>query len=311
MTTMAVAWTFVASAAASSQVVPTRVPEPVVKAPPAVTDAAARAAIKPFRSHNIVLVGDLTTQVSSGWGGAFCADHVTSVIACVNLARGGRSTYDYKAEGSWALALREAAPVGYESVHVLIGFGHNDRPGHAGRSTDLADEFPANLRRYVEDVRRIGATPVLVTPVTNRAFVGGSLQDDLASRANAIRAVARAMNVRLIDLHARSMKMVQAMGPVAALSLAELPPPPEIVEAARRGTTIELPASRRPTPPATDSDRPQSHPWMIFDYTHLGPKGAALFSRIVAVELARAAPELRRELVEDVFGQYPNAVEQR
>src|SRR3546814_6833172 len=44
----------------------------------------------------------------SGWGGAFCAHHVKSSVACLNGGRGGRSTRSYRQEGSWDIALAEA-----------------------------------------------------------------------------------------------------------------------------------------------------------------------------------------------------------
>jgi lysophospholipase L1-like esterase len=108
-------------------------------------------------------VGDSTTAVIGGWGPIFCADHVTSFVACLNLARGGRSSSSYRAEGSWDIALGEMAAPGYAE---LIQFGHNDQPGKPGCSTDLATEFPVNMRRYVEETRARGAVPILLTPLT-------------------------------------------------------------------------------------------------------------------------------------------------
>jgi lysophospholipase L1-like esterase len=285
--------------AAHAQIGPTVLPAPPAADPlPVVADAKVRAAVKPIRPSKIVLVGDSTTQVGSGWGGAFCADHVTSFLACINLARGGRGTFDYRAEGSWAVALGEMRVPNYVHTYVLIQFGHNDQPGKPGRSTDLATEFPANLRRYVEEARKAGAIPVLVTPLTRRSFRNGSLQDDLAAWAEATKRVAKEMNVPLVDLHATSVAAVQAMGPGAALDLAEKPAPPEVYTAAESGTTIPAPAAPKASPLATEvSETPQGHPTVVFDYTHLGSKGAALFSRQVAFELARAVPDLRPMLV--------------
>lgn len=84
---------------------------------PSITD---RPPVKPISVKKIVLVGDSTTQVNSGWGGSFCAYHVSAFVACVDLARGGRSTYSYRAEGSWDNALHEMKTGGYGSVYVLI-----------------------------------------------------------------------------------------------------------------------------------------------------------------------------------------------
>ena len=149
--------------------------------------APAPNAVVPVRASKIVLVGDSTTAVQGGWGPSFCAEHVTSFAACVNLARGGRSSGSYIAEGSWELALAELRTPGFVNTWVLIQFGHNDQPGKPGRSTDLATEFPANIRRYVNEARAAGAKPVLVTPLTRRMFKDGVLLDTLEPWAEAFR----------------------------------------------------------------------------------------------------------------------------
>jgi len=289
----------VAASAASAQVGPTIIPAPLTAAPPATTDAVQRTAIKPIVAQKIILVGDSTTQVGSGWGGAFCAEHVTSFVACIDLARGGRGTFDYRAEGSWALALAEMRTPGFQHIYTLIQFGHNDQPGKPGRSTDLATEYPANLRRYVAEARAAGAIPILVTPLTRRSFRNGSLQDDLAPWADAVIRVARETGTPLLDLHATSVAAVQAMGARAAIDLAETAPPAEVLAAAETGTTIAAPKSAAAlVPTGTETlDTPQARPTIVFDYTHLGPKGARFFAAQVAAGLAKIIPDLRSDLV--------------
>lgn len=268
-----------------------------------VSAAGARPPVTPVRADKIVLVGDSTTAVHSGWGASFCGRHVTSFVACVNLARGGRSTYSYRAEGSWEIVRHELRSGGFARTWVLIQFGHNDQPGKPERSTDLATEFPANLRLYVREARADGAIPVLVTPLTRRQFRDGKLIDDLAPWADAVRRVAGEMDVPLVDLHTRSVVAVQSMGPVAAMQLAQVPPPAQLIAAALGGTTVDSSAS----PPARDRQPPSSddagarqltaQAKLAFDYTHLGPMGADFFATLVTDELSRALPELRERLV--------------
>lgn len=261
--------------------------------PLATTDAAARAATKPIHASKIILVGDSTTQVGSGWGGEFCARHVTSFAACIDMARGGRSTFSYRAEGSWQLALNEAQTPGFTRVYVLIQFGHNDQPGKPGRSTDLKTEFPDNLRRYVTEARSVGAIPVLVTPLTRRSFRNDQLLDDLQPWADATAAIAKEMHVPLIDLHRTSMAAVQALGPVLSLELAQTTAPYALVEAARNGTTISAPKAV-----STETTvLPSSRPAVEFDYTHVGQKGAALFAAQITEGLWQNVPELRDVLL--------------
>jgi lysophospholipase L1-like esterase len=265
------------------------------------TPALAQTDPAPFKATKIILVGDSTTAVNSGWGGAFCATRVTSNIACVNLGRGGRSTKTYRAEGSWTLALGEMKAGGFDQTYVLIQFGHNDAYGRAERLTDLKTEFPANLKRYVEDVRAAGAHPVLVTPLSRRQFKDGKLVDDLVPWADAVRAVAAETGAPLVDLNAASAHAVQALGPLKAAAWAEGPPSAELARAIAGGTTVGVKFYEPPVPGAAavpmDPPGPPSATPSKFDYTHLGPVGAAACSEIMAEELVKAVPALARNLV--------------
>lgn len=260
----------------------------------------------PFKAPRIILVGDSTTAVNSGWGGAFCATRVTSNVACVNLGRGGRSTSTYRAEGSWTLALSEMKAGGFARTYVLIQFGHNDAYGRAERLTDLKTQFPANLKRYVEEARAAGATPVLVTPLSRRQFKDGKLVDDLVPWADAVRAVAAETGTPLVDLNARSAGAAQALGPLGAAAWAEAPPPSELAKTLASGTTVSIKFYEPPLPgvapvpmdpPTPRSSSPTGRFEPLFDYTHLGPAGAAACSEIVAEELVKAVPQLARDLV--------------
>ena len=262
--------------------------------------AQAPADPPPFKATKIVLVGDSTTAVNSGWGGAFCATRVTSAIACVNLGRGGRSTSTYRAEGSWTLALSEIRAGGFAETYVLIQFGHNDAYGRAERLTDLRTSFPANLKRYVVEARAAGATPVLVTPLSRRQFKDGQLVDDLIPWAQAVRAVAAETGTPLVDLNARSAAAAQALGPLGAAAWAEGPPSPDLAKALAGGTTVGVKFYEPPIPGATavPMDPPTSKPATPskFDYTHLGSQGAEACSKIVAEELVKTVPALARDL---------------
>ena len=280
----------------------------------AAPSAEAPAPVRPISASKIILVGDSTTAVIGGWGPSFCADHVTSFVACVNLARGGRSSGSYFAEGSWDLALAEMSTPGFVATYVLIQFGHNDQPGKPGRSTDLATEFPANLRRYVAETRARGAVPVRVTPLTRRQFVDGQVQNDLEPWAAAIRGVAQETGAPLVDLNASSVAAVQAMGPAMAARFAQAAPSSDVSAALLTGTTIPAttgvpltvpPAA--PAPAATGAStaaqaqnaatEPVGQARTSFDYTHLGRAGADFFAAMVTRDLMIAVPELRRSLV--------------
>lgn len=212
---------------------------------------AGAAPAKPLR---IILVGDSTMASSTGYGDALCA-RLTPETACINLARGGRSSGSFRAEGRWneVQSLLRAGG-NFRATYVLIQFGHNDQPGKPGRSTDYVQEFPANMRRYVDETRAAGGIPVLVTPLTRRSFRGQWVHDDLAPWSAAVRQVARASKAPLVDLNALSMADVQAMGPRKADTLA------------RAGAN--------------------------FDHTHVGPAGAEHYAGMMAGALRRRLPAI-------------------
>jgi lysophospholipase L1-like esterase len=229
---------------------------------------------KPTR---IILVGDSTMAPKSGYGDALCA-RFKPEVTCLNLAKGGRSSGSYRAEGSWEVVQKlVASNTQFSQTLVLIQFGHNDQPGKPGRSTDLATEFPVNMAGYVNDVQAAGAQAVLVTPLTRRSFKGTQLQNDLRPWADASMKVAADKRVSMIDLNAISYSSVQAMGEAEADTLAMAPPP-----AALPAETGDLAKTERAG--AAKS---------AFDRTHLGSKGAAHFSAMVLKELLLVAPNLQ------------------
>ncbi|MFL6675228.1 MAG: rhamnogalacturonan acetylesterase [Massilia sp.] len=245
------------------------------------TGPALAANIPDLKPARLILVGDSTMASNSGYGDALCG-RFRPEVSCINLARGGRSTSSFRAEGRWDQVqelLRDGARFG--ATYVLIQFGHNDQPGKPGRSTDLVTQFPANMARYAAEVKALGGVPVLLTPLTRRSFKGPYLHDDLAPWAEATRKVARENKVGLLDLNTLSAAAVQAMGQDEADTLAQAPKP-------------QQPASA----PAGAAGEPQGTPKRLFDRTHVGAKGAALFSQMVASELKRLFPALAPALRE-------------
>lgn len=231
------------------------------------------------RPTRIILVGDSTMAPKSGYGDALCA-RFKPEVTCLNLAKGGRSSGSYRAEGSWEVVQKlMASNTQFSQTLVLIQFGHNDQPGKPGRSTDLTTEFPVNMAGYVNDVKAAGAQAVLVTPLTRRSFKGTQLQNDLRPWADASMKVAADKRVPMIDLNAISYSSVQAMGEAEADTLAMAPPPPP---AALPAETGDLAKTERAG--AAKS---------AFDRTHLGGKGAAHFSAMMLKELLLVIPNLQ------------------
>ena len=205
----------------------------------------------------IVLVGDSTVAAKSGWGTAF-AKLLGPGAECFNEALGGRSSKSFRDEGAWEKA------VAHKPAWVLIQFGHNDQPGKGpARETDPDTTYFANMARYVDEARAAGAKPVLITSMARRTFANGRIVTTLTPYVEAVKRVAAEKHVPLVDLHARSIELVEKLGPEG---MAEMEPPGK------------EPGSK--------------------DHTHLTERGGEMIAPLIVEELRKVAPDLARLFAE-------------
>ena len=178
-------------------------------------DEAARSA-----NPVIVIVGDSTVadypaaSTMRGWG-QMLGEFLTDGVKVVNLAAGGRSSKSFIREGRWKAALAK------KPDFVLIQFGHNDCPGKGDRATKARGDYMDYIRQYVRESRGIGATPVLITPMTRRRFAadGKTIRTILRPYADAMLTVAREEKVACVDLHARSVALYESLGDAGSAEL--------------------------------------------------------------------------------------------
>lgn len=204
----------------------------------------------------VVLAGDSTVADGSGWGPAL-GPLFGPNVEVINLARSGASSKSYRIIGQWKNVL--AAKPDW----VLIQFGHNDQPGKGpDRETDSKTTFRENLARFADEAATAGAKVVLVTPLARRIFdANGKVRTDLGPYAEAVRAVAKEKKLPVVDLYARSVEHLEAIGPEKAVVY---------------------------NPPAKE-------PGMV-DRTHLSAAGAAATAKLVVAELRASAPDLSKLL---------------
>ncbi|MEO6992507.1 MAG: pectinesterase family protein, partial [Lacunisphaera sp.] len=145
-----------------------------------------------------------------GWGQLF-RELVRPPWRFINYAANGRSTKSFRTLGHWGLLLSQLKPGDW----VVIEFGHNDeKKEDPARYADPAIDYPANLRRFVAEVRARGANPVLATPVARRAWdATGHLQDTHGAYLTAVREVAASEHVPLLDMAELTRGMESALGP--------------------------------------------------------------------------------------------------
>ena len=140
----------------------------------------------------IYIAGDSTaapgTDKRSGWGD-YVKDYFTSDIKVVNKAQGGASSKSFYNSGRWSNGKDGIIDTLKSGDYVLIQFGHNDQVKNnaynADTNTFVADKlleynekYGANetvsyegwLKKMTDEVRAKGATPIILSSVTRRAY---------------------------------------------------------------------------------------------------------------------------------------------
>jgi lysophospholipase L1-like esterase len=106
---------------------------------------------------------------------------------------------------------------------LILQFGHNDMK-LKGEGIGPFTSFAGHIRYCVTETRKHDGLPVLVTPVQRRNFDDeGKIVNSHGDYPAAVRQVAAEMNVPLIDLHAMSAILYEALGPEASVKLFSIP----------------------------------------------------------------------------------------
>jgi lysophospholipase L1-like esterase len=149
----------------------------------------------------------------AGWG-QMLSLYLKPGVAVANYAAAGRTSISFINEGKLNDILKVIKPNDY----LFIQFGHNDE--HAGSGSYPFTTYEAALQKYIDGARAHQAIPVLVTPVARRSFdSNGNIVDTHGNYPVAMRQLAAADHVQLIDLTALSMTYFQALGPTGTKSV--------------------------------------------------------------------------------------------
>lgn len=96
--------------------------------------------------------------------------------------------------------------------YLLIQYGHNDEK-EKGSGVGAFTTFKTDLKYLVEQTKKKGGIPVLITPVQRRTFdVNGKITNSHGDYPEAVRQTAKEENVPLIDLNATSKALYEALG---------------------------------------------------------------------------------------------------
>ncbi len=161
------------------------------------------------------LCGDSTMSIKdpryypeTGWGMPF-ANFFDSTVAIENRAKNGRSTKTFISEKLWQSVVDNAK----EGDYVFIQFGHNDEAKEKVERFTTAEEYRANLLRFVSESRSKKAQPILLTPVTRRRFdANGNILGTHDAYSAIVCELAATEKVPLIDLDKKSQELLQQFG---------------------------------------------------------------------------------------------------
>lgn len=164
------------------------------------------------------LVGDSTMATKrkdppnpeTGWGQALESLLKSEAVKIANHAVNGRSTKSFIDEGRWGKVVAALQPGDF----VIVQFGHNDsKMEDPKRFAAPRGAYQDNLRRFIQETRDRGATPILATPVARRRWSPqGELVETHGDYPAAVREVALQEKVALLELNSLTMELERAHG---------------------------------------------------------------------------------------------------
>lgn len=97
--------------------------------------------------------------------------------------------------------------------YLLIQYGHNDMK-EKGEGVGAFGNYTEELKQFVDGARSKGGTPILITSMNRKSFdSSGHIVNTLKDYPEAVRKLAAAEHVPLIDLNAMSKTLYEAIGP--------------------------------------------------------------------------------------------------
>ena len=185
----------------------------------------------------VFLTGDSTVKNEDkkddgmwGWGSQASLVFNTEKCTPVNCAKAGRSCRTYLDEGRWDEVYNSIQPGDY----VLIQFGHNDMgPINTGKArADIAGTADSShvykmektqrykvvytfgwyLRKFIEDVREKGGTPILLSLTPRNIWKDGKIERRNDSYGKWYREVVEQTGVAFVDVHNISADFLDKLG---------------------------------------------------------------------------------------------------
>ncbi|HVZ63886.1 MAG TPA: rhamnogalacturonan acetylesterase [Lacunisphaera sp.] len=176
--------------------------------------AVREVVIEPAEVPTVFLAGDSTVtdqgnEPAASWGQML--PRFLDQVAVANHAESGETLKSFISGLRLAKVLSQLKAGDY----LFIQFGHNDEKKSWPQTyVEAHTTYAAYLRVFIAEARLRGATPVLVTPMQRRLFDDqGRVRNSHGDYPAAVREVAAAEHVALIDLEKMSVAFYEALGP--------------------------------------------------------------------------------------------------
>lgn len=195
----------------------------------------------------------------------------------INRAKSGTSSKTFYEESRFWTTVK---PQIKEGDYVIIQFGHNDEK-HAGADGEVGTypwtTYQQYLRKYVNEVRELKATPILFTPIVRGYFSGNKITDRGAHNLGA----------DVVMSSDKDLDYVAAMKEVAT----EL-----------NCLLVDHTALTREICNEYGEEKAKELIYNVGDGTHIGEYGATLYARLAVQGLAA------RNLLTDYFNANPDVL---
>ncbi|HKB90490.1 MAG TPA: rhamnogalacturonan acetylesterase, partial [Opitutaceae bacterium] len=97
--------------------------------------------------------------------------------------------------------------------YLFVQYGHNDMK-EKGEGIGAFTSYKTDLKYFVTEARKRGGIPVVVTSMNRKNFdASGKITNTLGDYPEAVRQLAKEEQIPLIDLHAMSKTLYEAIGP--------------------------------------------------------------------------------------------------
>jgi lysophospholipase L1-like esterase len=167
----------------------------------------------------VFIAGDSTTtdqprEPGASWG-QMLPRFFNTGVAVANHAESGETLKSFITEMRLAKVLSQMKAGDY----FFIVFGHNDEKKNWPQTyVEANTTYKEYLRVFIAETRRLGATPVILSPVQRRTFdAAGKIRNTHGDYPEAARQVALEQGVAFIDLSAMSTALYEALGPDKAV----------------------------------------------------------------------------------------------